>query len=274
MKSLYSLFLLVTLLFTASGCEDDYRSMVLFEGVEPIYQIGTCTNITSSLDFYLSETKGETVLGIDGGDGSYRLTNEHESVASVAFSREVNGYQRISVRPLAAGETVVTVADGSGESFRLHITVKERRQFTMTKRSAEYGVSGDVPEELPGEVAEVLSGRAWLEDTGYYILVPDAEEPGLLHHGVLEIYPTGKEEKPLVGSYDTVTLEGEDGETYAQWQFTYNGEQRLFTRVVRQSLPVNTECMLIEDVTTFCPSGLLPAGVLAVCRELFTLQAD
>lgn len=35
MKKLYSLFALIALLFTASGCEDDYRSMVLFEGVEP-----------------------------------------------------------------------------------------------------------------------------------------------------------------------------------------------------------------------------------------------
>lgn len=43
MKKLYSLFALIALLFTASGCEDDYRSMVLFEGVEPIYQIGTLT---------------------------------------------------------------------------------------------------------------------------------------------------------------------------------------------------------------------------------------
>lgn len=47
MKKLYSLFALIALLFTASGCEDDYRSMVLFEGVEPIYQIGTCDNLVS-----------------------------------------------------------------------------------------------------------------------------------------------------------------------------------------------------------------------------------
>lgn len=53
MKKLYSLFALIALLFTASGCEDDYRSMVLFEGVEPIYQIGTCDNLVSNL-FLLS----------------------------------------------------------------------------------------------------------------------------------------------------------------------------------------------------------------------------
>ena len=56
MKKLYSLFALIALLFTASGCEDDYRSMVLFEGVEPIYQIGTCDNLVSNLSYYLSET--------------------------------------------------------------------------------------------------------------------------------------------------------------------------------------------------------------------------
>ena len=42
MKKLYSLFALIALLFTASGCEDDYRSMVLFEGVTiwcPIFLI-------------------------------------------------------------------------------------------------------------------------------------------------------------------------------------------------------------------------------------------
>lgn len=58
MKKLYSLFALIALLFTASGCEDDYRSMVLFEGVEPIYQIGTCDNLVSIfLIIFLKQTK-------------------------------------------------------------------------------------------------------------------------------------------------------------------------------------------------------------------------
>lgn len=60
MKKLYSLFALIALLFTASGCEDDYRSMVLFEGVEPIYQIGTCDNLVSNLSYliiFLKQTK-------------------------------------------------------------------------------------------------------------------------------------------------------------------------------------------------------------------------
>lgn len=175
MKKLYSLFALIALLFATSGCEDDYRSMVLFEGVEPIYQIGTCDNLVSSLSFYLSETEGETVLGIDGGDGSYNVINEHESVASVTFADDVNGYQRIKIHPLAEGETIVKVMDGSGESTQLRITVRSRRQYTMTKMDFEYGISDGAPTELLDDVSEELSNRPWLENTGYYVLVPDKE---------------------------------------------------------------------------------------------------
>ena len=126
MKKQYFLLTLVWLLFAVSGCKDDYRSVVLFEGAEPVYQVGTCDNLVSSyqvgtcdnlvssLAFFLSETEGETVLGIDGGDGAYTLTNEHESVAAVTFAGDSNGYRRISIQPLAAGETVVRVMDGSG----------------------------------------------------------------------------------------------------------------------------------------------------------------
>lgn len=257
MKKLYSLFALIALLFATSGCEDDYRSMVLFEGVEPIYQIGTCDNLVSFLSFYLSETEGETVLGIDGGDGSYRVINEHESVASVTFTDDVNGYQRIKIHPLAEGETIVKVMDGSGESTQLRITVRSRRQYTMTKMGFEYGISDGAPTELLGEVSEELSNRPWLENTGYYVLVPDKECSNFLEKGVLEIYRTGKEDKPLVGRYDTVPVEDEDGDTYALWQFTCNGEQRLFTRTVTGNEGSSVvKCVLAENVTPFCSSGL------------------
>ena len=161
MKKQYFLLTLAWLLFAVSGCKDDYRSVVLFEGAEPVYQVGTCDNLVSSLAFFLSETEGETVLGIDGGDGAYTLTNEHESVASVTFAGDSNGYRRISIQPLAAGETVVRVMDGSGSGAQLRITVKERREYKMSKQGFEYGISGDAPVELLGKVSEELSGRSW-----------------------------------------------------------------------------------------------------------------
>lgn len=273
MKNLYSLLALMALLFTASGCEDDYRSMVLFEGVEPIYQIGTCDNLVSGLFYYLSETNEDTVLGIDGGDGAYNVINEHESVASVTFTDDVNGYQRIKIHPLAVGETIVKVMDGSGESTQLRITVKSRRQYTMTKMGFEYGISSGAPTELLGEVSEALSGRPWLENGGCYVLVPDKECSNFLERGVLEIYRTGKEEEPLMGIYETVPVEDENGDTYALWQFTCNGEKRLFTRTVSGN-GGSSVFTLAENVTPFCPSALLPEGVLVIYREKFTVRME
>ena len=54
------------------------------------------------LIIFLKQTKIH-VLGIDGGDGSYNVINEHESVASVTFTDDVNGYQRIKIHPLQRG---------------------------------------------------------------------------------------------------------------------------------------------------------------------------
>ena len=276
MKKLYSLLTLAVLLFAASGCEDDYRSMVLFEGVEPIYEVGTCDNLVSSLLFYLSETEEEAVLGIDGGDGSYDVINEHESVASVTFTGDVNGYQRIKIQPLAAGETTVKIMDGSGESVQLRVTVRSRRQYTMTKMSFEYGISSSVSMELLDGVSKALSGRPWLENGGYYVLVPDKGCSNFLEKGVLEVYPTGEESEPIVGRYDTVPVEDEKGETYALWQFSCNGEQRLFTRNLSRydGNGATVKCVLAENVTPFCPSGLLPEDVLVVYREEFIVRSE
>ena len=243
--------------------------MVLFEGVEPIYQIGTCDNLVSNLSYYLSETNEDTVLGIDGGDGSYNVINEHESVASVTFTDDVNGYQRIKIHPLAEGETIVKVMDGSGEETQLRITVKGRRQYTLTKMGFEYGISSGAPTELLGDVSKALAERPWVKDGGYYVLVPE-DFSNSMWKGVLEIYPTGKEEEPLMGIYETVPVEDENGDTYALWQFTYNGGKRLFTRTVSG----NGKCVLAENVTPFCPSGLLPEGALVVYREMFILRME
>ena len=76
MKKQYFLLTLAWLLFAVSGCKDDYRSVVLFEGAEPVYQVGTCDNLVSSLAFFLSETEGETVLGIDAVSYTHLMSLE------------------------------------------------------------------------------------------------------------------------------------------------------------------------------------------------------
>ena len=136
--------------------------------------------------------------------------------------------------------------DGSGEETQLRITVKGRRQYTLTKMGFEYGISSGAPTELLGDVSKALAERPWVKDGGYYVLVPE-DFSNSMWKGVLEIYPTGKEEEPLMGIYETVPVEDENGDTYALWQFTYNGEKRLFTRTVSG----NGKCVLAENVTPF-----------------------
>ena len=45
MRHIYSILILISLLFVGTACEDDYRDMVFFTGEAPIYQIGTCDNL-------------------------------------------------------------------------------------------------------------------------------------------------------------------------------------------------------------------------------------
>lgn len=272
MKKIYSLWALILLLFTASGCEEDYRSMVLFTGPEPIYQIGTCDNLISSCSFYLTEAE-DMVVGIDGGDGNYRLINEHESVATVAFTDDANGYRRIKIHPLASGETTLKVMDGGDDCAQLRVTVKSRREAKMEKMGFEFGISADEHKELLGPIASALDNRAFVQNGGYYLLVPDATSMSYFQKGVLEIYPTGREEEPLIGSYDTVPVEGEDGNMDTVWQFTYGDEKRLYYRT-GQGSGNNVKFILVEDITSACPSDLLPDGVSVIYQELFQVTGD
>lgn len=68
------------------------------------------------------------------------------------------------------------------------------------------------------------------------------------------------------------TKENEKSWCFKGWEtlVTYNGEKRLFTRMVSG----NGKCVLAENVTPFCPSGLLPEGALVVYREMFILRME
>ena len=52
MKHIYSILMLISLLFVGTACEDDYRDMVFFTGDAPIYQIGTCDNLIGSVNLF------------------------------------------------------------------------------------------------------------------------------------------------------------------------------------------------------------------------------
>lgn len=259
---------LLLFLIAGTGCEDDYRDMVLFEGVEPLYEIGSCKNQISSLDFYLTDAE-ETVLGIDGGDGNYKLGGGNNAVATVVFAEDVNGYHRIKIVPEAPGETILIITDGNGASAQLRITVKDQLKYVMKKMGFTYIFSKEIASETQSEVLKELSSRPVMENGGYYLLIPEKDTQAPLNDGTLEIYPKGNESSPLVGSYEIVPIEGTDGATFKGWQFAYQNEKRIFAREFKTTGTSEGYINLTEELTNLCSPGVLPKGGKVFYQESF-----
>lgn len=269
-------FIVTTLLLfmiAGTGCEDDYRDMVLFEGVEPLYEIGACKNQISSLDFYLTDAE-ETVLGIDGGDGNYKLSGADATVATVAFVDDINGYHRIKVVPKAPGVTTLIITDGNGASALLRITVKDRLKYAIKKMGFSYIFSEGITSEIQSEVLNGLSSRPVLENGGYYLLVPDEDAQVGLDNGTLEIYPKGNESAPLVGRYEMVPIVGTDGTVFEGWQFTYQNEERIYAREFKTAGTGDSSGFinLTEELTDLCFPGVLPKDGKVFYQEKFSFS--
>lgn len=267
-------FIVATLLLflvAGTGCEDDYRDMVLFEGVEPLYEIGACKNRISDLDFYLADAE-EIVLGIDGGDGNYKLNGGNSAVATVAFAEDINGYHRIKVVPEAPGETILIITDGNGASAQLRISVKDRLKYVMKKMGFTYIFNEEITPEKQSAVLQELASRPVLENGGYYLLIPDADAQVALNNGTLEIYPKGDEGSSLVGRYEVVPIVDTNGATFTGWQFTCQNEKRIFARDYRPSGSLNAQCILTQELTELCSPGLLPKGGKIFYQEKFSLS--
>lgn len=146
MKHIYSILMLISLLFVGTACEDDYRDMVFFTGEAPIYQIGTCDNLIGSVNLYQDKPEG-IIVGVDGGDGNYVIINGNDAVVTAAFVKNENGYQRILVTPKGIGETSITVRDGSGSSAMLRVKVDECVKFVWSKEKDGIVVIGETTEE-------------------------------------------------------------------------------------------------------------------------------
>lgn len=132
MRHIYSILMLISLLFVGTACEDDYRDIVFFTGEAPIYQIGTCSNLISSANLYLNKPEG-IIVGVDGGDGNYSIVNGDDAIVTAALVKSESGYQRIQIIPKAEGETGITVRDGSGSSALLRVKVDECLKLVWSK---------------------------------------------------------------------------------------------------------------------------------------------
>lgn len=224
MKQVRFLLLLCCLSLAVVGCDTFpyHRKLVLFSGSGPIYDIGTCTNLTSNVTLYLTRPDG-TVLGIDGGDGKYSVESTGD-VASVEFTADSEGYRRIEVKPLAIGVGNVFVKDGSGKSVSLRVEVREHLSIGMTVSKIYYYSVNPPEDELWTRIRNMLSETATMKQGGHYELIPDNQESGELYTGgKLRVYASEAAPGFDEGTYETV--EAEDGNGLS---FKYGDEEHLF----------------------------------------------
>lgn len=259
MKKLHSLLALILLLFTASGCEDDYRSIVLFEGVEPIYQIGTCDNLVSSLTLYLTNPDG-IVLGIDGGDGNYSLSGVDAAVATVEFTDDVNGYRRIRIVPKKEGVANVVVKDGSGGATMLKLEVKDCYKYYYHVQDVGYIHTGEIDDSAWKAIVSGLEQRMAMKKQGYYTLIPADPESSVWRSGELRVKADDLSQGFMKGTFEMVKQES----IGAVLRFSYNDEVHdfYFNNPLAQSSTRESKIapfVMYEDVTSYSPIAL-PAG--------------
>jgi len=254
MKHIYSILMLVSLLFVGTACEDDYRDMVFFTGDAPIYQIGTCDNLIGSVKLYLTKPEG-IVVGVDGGDGNYSIVNGDNSIATAAFVENANGYQRVLVTPKGVGQTVVTIRDDSGLSAMLRVRVEECVKYVWVKSKEGIVVIGDATEEQKTAIMESFTDFFTVKPGGYYEMIPD-DESDIWEKGALRVRPDDTAIAPLTGRYEAVLVTQGEGKRRGVL-FAYNGEEHIYSFGI---IPENTRLSMEtasfdfwEDVTAICP---------------------
>ncbi len=261
MKHFRTLIALMFLLVAGTSCEDDYLDISLFTGAEPIYQKGTCTNLTSSLRLYLTNPEG-IVVGIDGGDGAYAVVVANPSVVRVQLTEETNGYQRMLVVPEKAGETEILVTDGGGRSARLQIWVKEYyiQTFEVGKRNFLYE-GPEISDEDWITIQQGIDGQLSVRPEGRYVLCAADKHDPLWGGGTLQVYSDAEAVEAVEGTYEMAETDYERSGLLLR----YNGEEHLFSPISPVP-PVDTKSspiapvLMWEDVTRLSPVALPEGG--------------
>ncbi|MCD8182899.1 MAG: hypothetical protein LUE99_07160 [Bacteroides sp.] len=272
MKHIYAIATLFLPLFVGASCEDDYRDIVLFEGVEPIYQIGTCDNLISSVTLYLTNPDG-IVLGIDGGDGSYSLDGGDAAVATVAFSDDMNGYRRIKVQPVGEGVANIVVKDGSGSLRALKVTVKDCYKFHILVEQIGYLSMGDLEESRWNQIQVDLTAAMTMKCQGSYTLIPNDQENPWMGGGKLLV-----RESALVSGFMEGTYEfAEASEAGSVYHFRYNDEVHDFAfkplGLSNTRMEYIAPVTMFEDVTSLVKAPL-PEGCTVYRMERWAYYRD
>lgn len=202
--------LLVTVILSFMACKDDYS---------PIYLI-SATNQQQITDGQLEISpfsKGEKFL-IRGGEGNYTIKNENEEIVDYRYDGDT-----LTLLPVSIGETTTLIADRSGNSYTLNISVNNPTEdYIVDSISAE--VEG--PELTLGKIEELkarIVQDAPVQPGGRFLFTySDAS----LAFGDLKIFPA-KVGQYRIGLFErTHKYEETTGKPYLHFEVEMAGEDK------------------------------------------------
>lgn len=262
MRHFHSIIACMWSLLVVTSCEDNYRDIVFFSGEEPIYDAGTCTNLTSGALLYTIGPK-TIFLGIDGGDGEYTVTNNsNEASVYAEVVDKSNGYARLRLTQKTIGEAVITVKDGSGMRAVLNVSVSEYKHVWPISKVGIV-IKGTVTPAQKTDIEEAFKDTYPVGTGGRYELYP-ATWSDPLEKGRLLIYPNDAAVAPLIGMYEQKKAIDMDGKEVVGYHLAYNNKEYLY--FIHSGVPLMTRDVMpssvdmVEDVTGVCPIAL-PQGV-------------
>lgn len=262
MKQIHALYIIViSLLWLGIGtaCEEDYRDITFFTGAEPVYQSGTCGNLITEADLYLTSPDG-LVVGLYGGDGTYIVSGGDTAVAVIELTEVANGYQRMLVTPQGEGVTEFVVEDSSGTASMLRVRVHKCLKLAFFVFECGYHYDGSaISDEDWADVQHYIEELLPVKPGTRYVLDADGENNSLLSDGCLTVYPSDGSD-PLEGSYKR--LEGGENNGLL---FSYGDEEHVFTarsplEIMESRNSVLPSFIVWEDVTHLSPLALPEEG--------------
>lgn len=260
MKHICSFLVIAVLALCAVSCSDDKREIAFFSGDEPIYQIGTCDNLVSSVKLYTIKPDG-VIIGIDGGDGNYAVVGNSNEAVVTATMTTPDKYKRILLVPTDVGkmgEAVITISDGDGKTAVLRVTVGEYGIKMLIKEQGIL-VDGDISDAMRNEITETMKNTFPIKIEGGFVMLSDTY--GEIKEGKLRVYPQNFDEAPLEGSY--TWKEPVNGKK-SGLTLKYGGKVYQYVLSIRDVPEVRSNAgglvPLYEDVTSEylleCPMGM------------------
>lgn len=249
--------LMAAFILSTTGCSED-AELVFFSGEQLIDQIGTCTNVVSTVRLYLNGTE-EQSLGIAYGKGSYSATSADYDIATADISNN-----RLKLKGLKPGETQVTVTDKKGNSATLSVKVGMGCVSLQHLQMRLYLTQNDQlidDKSLKEQVGEAMKAQLSKDNYIAFVIVP-RHVSTWIEGGTSELYAYMlDEDAPSIGTCQAVQPSNERVVLAFQYGESLHHYECNPPFLPAKEMAGGYQWNFVEDVTRQCPDGLLKEGM-------------